>query len=91
MLLSCSLLFNYFMLVALEASGFLCGLVLLLLYPAIGFCGSDLEAMAMTAWKLLEAEAMRWVGDPRAQVVWTSAMLRVMMGASGMPLDLSML
>ena len=45
----------------------------------------------MTAWKLLEAEAMRWVGDPRAQVVWTSAMLRVMMGASGMPLDLSML
>nr|CAB3466182.1 unnamed protein product [Digitaria exilis] len=44
----CSL-FAYFMLVALEAGGFLRGLVLLLLFPAVVFLGGDAAVRAMAA------------------------------------------
>jgi len=69
---------------------------LVALYPATRFCGGVFDAIAMVTGSLLEAmvaealKAMRWVNDLRAKVVWASAMQRVIVGASGMPLDLSM-
>ncbi|KAF0896438.1 hypothetical protein E2562_024307 [Oryza meyeriana var. granulata] len=54
-------LFPYFMLVALEAGGFLRGLVLLLLYPLICCMGSDmaLKVMAMVSFCGLRASRFR--------------------------------